>query len=91
MNTAAAALPRWNLSNVYSGIESAEFARDLRGLEETLDLIDQHEKETLRACTPETPASALATALVLAGCKSIPVAPVERPAPPVMACVGTLV
>lgn len=36
-------------------------------------------------------AAALATALVLAGCKSIPVAPVERPAPPVMACAGTQV
>jgi len=57
------ALPRWDLENVYPGIESQEFIKDLEGLGETLDLIDCHEKGTLQVVTAKTPLPALAEAL----------------------------
>jgi len=63
MNLATAVLPRWDLGNVYPGIDSKEFARDLEGLEQALDLIHRHDADTLQACTPKTPAPALARAL----------------------------
>jgi pepF/M3 family oligoendopeptidase len=56
-------LPRWNLDNVYPGLESGEFARDLGSLAETLDLIDRLDNETLRGCSPKTPGPELASAL----------------------------
>ena len=58
-----AALPRWDLANVYPGIESKEFAQDLARLEETLTLIHQHSADALETCTQETPASTLGPAL----------------------------
>src|SRR5271157_2210907 len=63
MSLDASPLPRWDMTNVYPGIESGEFSKDLAGLGETLILIDRLESETLPACTPRTPAPALAEAL----------------------------
>ena len=63
MNLTTASLPRWDMGNVYPGIDSEDLARDLAELGQTLDHIDFHQGTTLNACTPKTPAAQLAAGL----------------------------
>ncbi len=59
MSLTTAPLPRWDMGNVYPGIDSEDFARDLADLGQTLDQIDHHQGSALYACTPKTPAAQL--------------------------------
>ena len=63
MSLGTAALPRWDLGNVYPGIDSKEVAGDLAELGETLDHIESHQEDTLSAFTAETRLAPLAAGL----------------------------
>jgi pepF/M3 family oligoendopeptidase len=63
MDLASTGLPRWDLANVYTGIDSKELARDVAELGDTLQQIDRHQQDVLDACTPRTPAARLAIGL----------------------------
>ncbi len=63
MSLTTSSLPRWDLGNVYRGIDSEDLAQDLAELGETLGLIDRHQQDTLDACKPRTPAAKLAAGL----------------------------
>lgn len=57
------ALPRWNLSNIYPHLASAELSADFTLLASTLEDIERHHKESLMRASTATATAILARAL----------------------------
>jgi pepF/M3 family oligoendopeptidase len=56
-------LPRWDLTNVYPGLDSAELTADISRLQALIDTIESHHASRLSATTVDAPAAEVGSCL----------------------------